>query len=189
MIEKDRALNLLQNGLLPQVHGAYYEALKMAIDNWKPELKCIAKITMTDNQVNEAFGKAKCEILTEIEKFTSLQRELKEQTLAEIITKYDFIVGSEECKFKLMEILPEGANILCTSYIDNSTTIFAIKKFDVMDLLNEPQKSEDKKKINPYEKCKTCGQNQESCCGCPEVLKLERLQTFRSVGIGTNDKE
>lgn len=30
-MEKDRALNLLQNGLLPQVHGAYYEALKMAI--------------------------------------------------------------------------------------------------------------------------------------------------------------
>ena len=28
----DRALNLLLNGLLPQVHGAYHEALKMAIE-------------------------------------------------------------------------------------------------------------------------------------------------------------
>ena len=36
-MEKDRALNLLQNGLLPQVHGAYYDALKMAIDGWQPE--------------------------------------------------------------------------------------------------------------------------------------------------------
>lgn len=34
--------------------------------------------------------------------------------------------------------------------------------------------SEDKEEINPYEKCKTCGQNRESCCGCPEVLELER---------------
>ena len=32
----------------------------------------------------------------------------------------------------------------------------------------------DKKDINPYEKCKTCGQNRESCCGCPEVLELEQ---------------
>lgn len=32
----------------------------------------------------------------------------------------------------------------------------------------------DKEKINPYEKCKTCGQNRESCCGCPDVLKLEQ---------------
>ena len=32
----------------------------------------------------------------------------------------------------------------------------------------------DKEEINPYEKCKTCGQNRESCCGCPDVLKLEQ---------------
>lgn len=38
-MEKDRALNLLQNGLLPQVHGAYYDALKMVIDGWQTEQK------------------------------------------------------------------------------------------------------------------------------------------------------
>lgn len=78
------------------------------------------------------------EILSEIEKFTRLQREQKEKTLAEIITKYDFIVGSKEVKFKLMEVLPEGANIISSPYIENPTTIYAIKKFDMMDLLFEP---------------------------------------------------
>ena len=63
------------------------------------------------------------------------QREHTERTLAEIITKYDFIVGSKECKCKLMEILPEGANIICSPYIESPTMIYAIKKFDTMDLL------------------------------------------------------
>ena len=63
-----------------------------------------------------------------------MQREHTEKTLSEIITKYDFIVGSKECKYRLMEILPEGANIICTPYIDDPTKIYAIKKFDIMDL-------------------------------------------------------
>ena len=75
------------------------------------------------------------DILGEIEKFTRLQREYKEQELAEIITKYDFIVGSKECKLKLMEVLPEGANIICSPYIESPTTIYAIKKFDTIDLI------------------------------------------------------
>ena len=83
-------------------------------------------------------------ILEEIEKFNRLQREYEEQTLAEIITKYDFVVGSIECKNRLMEVLPEGANVICLPYIESPTTIYAIKKFDTMDLLYEPQESEDK---------------------------------------------
>lgn len=84
-------------------------------------------------------------ILEEIEKFARLQREYKEHTLAEIITKYDFIVGSKECKYRLMEVLPEGANIICSPYIESPTTIYAIKKFDTMDFLVEPQGSEIEK--------------------------------------------
>lgn len=84
------------------------------------------------------------EMFAEIEKFNRLQREYKEQTLAEIITKYDFIVGSKECKCRLMEILPEGANVICSPYIERPTTVYAIKKFDVMDSIIEPQESEDK---------------------------------------------
>ena len=83
--------------------------------------------------------------LEEIEKFNRLQREYKEQTLAEIITQYDFIVGSKECKHKLMEILPEGAKIICSPYIESPTTIYAIKKFDSMDLLFESQEGSEKK--------------------------------------------
>ena len=82
-------------------------------------------------------------LFEEIEKFVRLQIEYKEKTLAEIITKYDFIVGSKECKFKLMEILPEGASIICSPYIASPTTIYAIKKFDIMDLLFEPKESEE----------------------------------------------
>lgn len=68
------------------------------------------------------------------------QIEYRERILAEIITKYDFIVGSMECKNKLMEILPEGATIVYSPYIENPTMIYAIKKFDIMDLLEEEEK-------------------------------------------------
>ena len=83
-------------------------------------------------------------MFAEIEKLYRLQMEYKEQTLAEIITKYDFVVGSKECKCKLMEILPEGANIICSPYIASPTMIYAIKKFDATDLLIEPQERSDK---------------------------------------------
>lgn len=79
----------------------------------------------------------------EIEKFARLQMEYKEQTLAEIITQYDFVVGSKECRCKLMEILPDGAKVICSPYIENPTMIYAIKKFVITDLLFEPQE-EDK---------------------------------------------
>lgn len=85
--------------------------------------------------MTHAFSHSSDDIFEEIEKFTRLQREYKEQVLAEIITKYDFIVGSKECKFKLMEVLPEGANIICSPYIESPTTIYAIKKFDTTDLI------------------------------------------------------
>lgn len=94
--------------------------------------------------MTRTFSYSVDEMFAEIEKFNRLQREYTEQTLAEIITKYDFIVGSIECKYKLMEILPEGANIICSPYIGSSTTIYAIKKFDTMDLLFEPQEGKDK---------------------------------------------
>ena len=80
------------------------------------------------------------EMLAEIEKFNRLQREYEEQALAEIITKYDFVVGSEECKCKLMEVVPEGAKVICTPYIENPTMIYAIKKFNITDYMPKPQR-------------------------------------------------
>ena len=70
-----------------------------------------------------------------IDEFIRQQTEHKERALAEIITKYDFIVGSIECKYRLMEILPEGATIVCSPHIEDPTMIYAIKKFDIRDLL------------------------------------------------------
>ena len=70
------------------------------------------------------------------------QVEHTERTLAEIIEKYDFMVGSMECKHKLMEILPEGATIAYSPYIEDPTAIYVIKKFDIMDLLKGSE-SED----------------------------------------------
>lgn len=78
----------------------------------------------------------------EIKKYIKKQNEYREQALAEIITNYDFVVGSIECKYRLMEILPEGANIICSPYIESPTIIYAIKKFDAMSLLVDPQESE-----------------------------------------------
>jgi len=91
------------------------------------------------------FSEGMTHIFEEMEKFTRSQMEYKEKTLAEIITKYDFVVGSKECKHRLMEILPEGANIICSPYVVSPTMVYAIKKFDIIDYINEPQESEEEK--------------------------------------------
>ena len=72
-----------------------------------------------------------------IDEIVRQQREHTEKTLAEIITNYDFVVGSKECKYRLMEVLPEGANIICSPYIASPTMIYAVKKFDIMDFIVE----------------------------------------------------
>lgn len=65
------------------------------------------------------------------------EREYTEKSLAEIVEKYDFIVCSTELMNQLQEILPEGAKIAYSPYIGDPATIYVIKKFDMMDLLNE----------------------------------------------------
>lgn len=65
------------------------------------------------------------------------QVEYTEKSLAEIVEKYDFIVCSTACMNQLQEILPEGAKIAYSPYIGDPATIYVIKKFDMMDLLDE----------------------------------------------------
>lgn len=60
-----------------------------------------------------------------IDQFIRQHKEYTERTLEEIITKYDFIVGSEKCKHVLMEVLPERANIIYLPYIESPSTIMA----------------------------------------------------------------
>ncbi len=78
----------------------------------------------------------------QINEFQRQMLEEKERMLAEIITKYDFMVGSMELKWKLTEILPKGANIVYSPFIEDPTTVFAIKKFDIMDIFEPKAESE-----------------------------------------------
>ena len=77
-----------------------------------------------------------------IEKAIQECEEQREKELAEIIMKYDFLVGSEELKGKLIEVLPKEAKIIYTPYIDDPTAVYAIKKFEVSSLFSEPYKPE-----------------------------------------------
>ena len=104
---------------------------------------------MTTDKQHEEAKRITIEALTNanqmIDEIIRQQRELTERTLAEIVTKYDFIVGSIECKHRLMEVLPEGANIVCSPYLEDPTMIYAIKKFDIADLI-KPYKAESEVK-------------------------------------------
>ena len=81
-----------------------------------------------------------------INRFIRQQTEYTEKVLAEIIEKYDFLVGSKKTKHKLQEILPDGANIVYSPYIEDSTIAYVIKKFDIKDLFSESYKVEQDKK-------------------------------------------
>lgn len=72
------------------------------------------------------------------------QREHTERTLAEIVKNYDFAVGSIELEHILMKNLPEGRSVIYSPYIEDQTNIYAIKKFDIENLLFESKESEDK---------------------------------------------
>lgn len=76
------------------------------------------------------------DFFTQIKEFERQVIEDRERTLAEFIQKYDFIVGSKENYERLREILPKDANIIFSRYIENPTTIFAVKKFDIMDYIS-----------------------------------------------------
>lgn len=95
---------------------------------------------MNDNNTVDCTIK---EVYDQVEEFIRKQNEYTEKILAEIITNYDFIVGSRECKDMLMEILPEGASIVCSPFIASPTMIYAIKKFDVVDLIMGTQAEDE----------------------------------------------
>lgn len=89
------------------------------------------------------------DFIEQIKEFQRQQLEEREKILAEVITKYDFVVGSKDLKGMLETILPEGANIVYSPYIEDLTSVYAIKKFDIVkdyfsaELIFEA-KSEDK---------------------------------------------
>ena len=78
-----------------------------------------------------------------LHKIALQQMEYREKTLAEIVEKYDFMVCSTDLMNQLEEVLPEGAHITYSPYIGDPAVIYVIKKFDVMDLLNEALKEKE----------------------------------------------
>lgn len=97
---------------------------------------------MSDTVYN-AFEEEKCAWVQEtVDEIIRKRIEYQERELAELIEKYDFITGSIETKIKLMEILP-GANIIYSPHVKVPTMVYAIKRFDIADLVKEPY---------PYEK-------------------------------------
>jgi hypothetical protein len=80
-----------------------------------------------------------------INNITNLRKERAEKALVEAIEKYDFMVASKDAMYKLKEVLPDGANIVCSPYIEDSTNVYVIKKFDIMDYIKQSDiKREDK---------------------------------------------
>lgn len=78
-------------------------------------------------------------MLEEIKNMVRLQ---KERELAEIVQKYNFIVGSKEAKYALTKVLPKDANIIYSPFIEEPNLVYAVKKFDILDILK--QESEGK---------------------------------------------
>ena len=62
---REEAIDVLKHNYPSSCYEDLCKAVDMAIKALKqPEIKCIAKVTLTDEQVKEAFEKVKGEILT-----------------------------------------------------------------------------------------------------------------------------
>ena len=93
--------------------------------------------------MKQAFSIA--EIYDSIDRIIREHEEYIEKELAEIIEKYDFIVGSKDTKHRLMQALPKGANIVYSPYIKDPTIVYAVKKFSI-NLFSEPYNEEEDRK-------------------------------------------
>lgn len=77
------------------------------------------------------------EIGNYISKLVEQEMEEREKELARLISEYDFIVGSVECKRELAKILSSKANIVYSPYIADKRVVYVIKKFDIADLISD----------------------------------------------------
>ena len=69
------------------------------------------------------------------DKFKEFIKTQTERDLAEIVQNYDFIAGSMELKNALAKVLPEDAKIVYSPYIEAPNLVYAVKKFDILDIL------------------------------------------------------
>lgn len=75
------------------------------------------------------------ELVERIKEFKRQQLEEEDKQLAKVITKYDFFVGSKDLQGSLGKILPKEANIEYSPYIQDPTSVYLIKRFDITDYL------------------------------------------------------
>lgn len=75
----------------------------------------------------EINGNDKNPISGMIEEMIKVETELKERTLATILQENDFIVNNAYMKFRLEEVLPQGAKISVSPYVEDGVVIM-IKK-------------------------------------------------------------
>lgn len=70
------------------------------------------------------------EMVAGINQLLNLESYHPAHIIAEVVEKYDFIVGSIECRRKLMWALPEPlkAHIISSPYMPTPTTVFLIAK-------------------------------------------------------------
>ena len=68
------------------------------------------------------------------DKFKEFIKTQTERDLAEIVQNYDFIVGSKEVKYVLTKVLPKDAKIVFSPYIEDPNLVYAVKKFDILDI-------------------------------------------------------
>ena len=54
--------------------------------------------------------------------------------------------GCKYCQISTMSLKDKSVEVGCSPYIENPTMIYAIKKFDVMDLLKEQYRTESEDK-------------------------------------------
>lgn len=83
------------------------------------------------------------EFYEELNKLYFQMIEEKERALIDITTKYNFVVGSADLKDRLTKILPKEAKIVYSPLIEDQTTIFAIKKVDIIDLIITESEEEE----------------------------------------------
>lgn len=65
LISEQAAIDALKEKVFSNLTDEFYGAMQVLdeLPSAQPEIKCIAKVTLTDEQVKEAIEKAKCEIL------------------------------------------------------------------------------------------------------------------------------
>lgn len=75
----------------------------------------------------EISGNGNNPISEMIEKMLKIETDLKERTLAKIIQENDFVVNNPYMKIRLEEVLPQGAKISISPYVEDGVVIM-IKK-------------------------------------------------------------